>query len=97
MDTKTIMEVSNEEARLLGQMRSNPQFEEHLRGLLDCAMAEHLGQAGADEVEERAVKHSRGIGLAAIHGWARQTEEQGARQLLREEPSARLRKKKTRK
>jgi hypothetical protein len=60
-------------------------------------MAEHLGQAGADEVEERVVTHIRDMGLAALHGWARQTEEQCARQLQRDDPSARLRKKKARK
>jgi hypothetical protein len=91
------MEVSNEEARLLEQLRSNPQVEEHLHALLECAQAEHLGQAGADEVEERVVKHIKDIGLAAMHGWARQTEEQCARQVLRDEPGARLRKKKEKK
>jgi hypothetical protein len=94
METKQTMEVSRQEVRLLEQLRANPRMEQHLRSLLECAMAEHLGEAGADEVEERIVTHSRDIGLAALSGWAMQTEEDCARQLQRAEPLARRRSKK---
>jgi hypothetical protein len=94
MKTKNMMEVSNEEARLLEQLRANPQIGEHLRAVLQCAMSEHMGEAGADEAEERIVKHTKALGLAVLTGWARQADEQCARQLRLSEPDARQRAKK---
>jgi hypothetical protein len=94
METEDTMKVSKEEARLLEQLRTNPQLVEHLRAVLECAMAEHMGEAGADEAEERIVKHINGLGLAALTGWARQTEEHCAQELKRDEPRAHQRLKK---
>jgi hypothetical protein len=94
METKKTMEISNEEARLLEQLRANPRLEQPLRALLACAMAEHMGEAGADEAEERIAGHINALGLEALRGWAMQTEEQCAQELLRAEPKAHRRLKK---
>lgn len=72
----------------------NPRMEEPLRALLECAMAEHMGEAGADEAEAHVVRHMKALGLAALTGWACQAEQECTRSLMRDEPGARRRTKK---
>ncbi len=94
MDSKTIVEVSAGEAAMLTQLRASPELADRLQALLASARAEQLGEASADEAEERIVAQLRAFGKAAMNSWARQAEAVAVQRLQQRDPQLRPRSKK---
>lgn len=94
MEPKNLDELSKRERLLIEQLRSNAVLGEKLHALLASARAEQLGQASADEAEERIVGQLRALGQEAMQGWAHESEARIAGQMKALDATARVRTKK---
>lgn len=71
MDANNLNDLSVRERMLIEQVRAHPGLGEKLHALMASARGEQLGEASADEAEERIVEQMRALGLEALQGLER--------------------------
>lgn len=91
---RSTVEVTGEEARLLGHLRQHPQMMARVRSILEIAYDEAGPIRTADEVEAMLVEAVRQLGQTTMSQWAQGAEERVSQELRREDSTVRSRKKK---
>lgn len=82
------------EQRLLEALRERPELLARFEAILALTDSAEGPLRRADEIEDLLVDEVRRLGSQAMHQWAQGAEERAAHDLAREQPRARLRKKK---
>ena len=86
--------VSDQEMRLIEQLREQPEIQERLAGILAITRNEDGPLRSADEVEELLIAEMRRLGSVALHQWATRAEERVSAELKAADATVRSRKKK---
>ncbi|HEX3799925.1 MAG TPA: hypothetical protein VH413_14625 [Verrucomicrobiae bacterium] len=73
--------LSQQEARLIEQLRQRPEMMERLRSILEIASSMEGPLKTADEVEELLIQEMRRLGNATMNQWAVGAEERISREL----------------
>ena len=90
---KKPFKVTAKEQALLQALRDNPKLQESFESLLSSSNATEGELLSGDQVEEAVIKDVRGIGHAAMTRWATEAEGRLAKELKKENPQAKARKK----
>jgi uncharacterized protein with PhoU and TrkA domain len=86
--------LSQQEARLIEQLRQRPEMMERLRSILEIASSMEGPLKTADEVEELLIQEMRRLGNATMNQWAVGAEERISRELKSQDATVLSRKKK---
>jgi hypothetical protein len=86
--------LSQQEARLIEQLRQRPEMMERLRSILEIASSMEGPLKTADEVEELLIQEMRRLGNATMNQWAVGAEERISRELKSQAATVLSRKKK---
>ena len=86
--------LSQQEGRLIEQLRAHPEVLERFQSILEIAYNEDGPLKTADEVEELLIQELRRLGSSTMHQWANQAEERVSTELQREDSTVLSRKKK---
>jgi hypothetical protein len=87
-------ELSNQEQRLIQQLRKRPQLMERFKHILEIVSDTEGSIKTADEVEALLIEEMRRLGNATMQGWGEQVEQRLVEQLKQKDGSAVVRKKK---
>lgn len=87
-------ELSQEENRLVEQLRQQPELMVRVQSILKIARNEEGPLKTADEVEELLIEEMRQLGNLTLTHWAAQAEERVSTELKSQDPTVRGRKKK---
>jgi hypothetical protein len=87
-------EFSQQEARLIEQLRQHPEMMARVQSILEIASNTEGPLKTADEVEELLIQEMRQLGSATLHHWAVQAEERVSTELKQQDPTVLSRKKK---
>ncbi len=86
--------LSEQEIRLVEQLRQHPEIRERLESILEIARNEDGPLKSADEVEELLIAEMRRLGRVTMHQWAARAEERVSTELKDQDSTVRSRKKK---
>ena len=89
-----VQALTQEEIRLLEQLRQHPEIRDRVRRILEIAGSEEGPLKTADEVEALLIQEVRRLGNTTLHQWAIQAEERVSRELKGQDATVRSRKKK---
>jgi phosphoribosyl-dephospho-CoA transferase len=87
-------QLSQQERRLIEQLRQHPEMMERVQSLLEIARNAEGPLKTADEVEELLIEEMRRLGNATLSHWAIQAEERVSEELKSQDPTVLSRKKK---
>lgn len=86
--------LTEQEARLIEQLRRHPQMMEQVQSIMEIARNEDGPLKSADEVEAMLVEQMRQLGHTTMSQWATTAEERVSTELQSQDPTALSRKKK---
>ena len=86
--------LSEQEIRLIEQLRQHREIRERLESILEIARNEDGPLKSADEVEELLIAEMRRLGSVTMHQWAVRAEERVSAELKDQDSTVRSRKKK---
>jgi hypothetical protein len=89
-----VQALSQEEIRLLEQLRQHPEIRDRVRRILEIAGNEEGPLKTADEVEELLIEEMRRLGNVTMKQWATQAEDRVSTELKSQDSTVRSRKKK---
>jgi hypothetical protein len=89
-----VSSLTQEENRLIEQLRQHPEIRERVRSILEIAGNEEGPLKTADEVEELLVEEMRRLGNITMRQWASQAEERVSIEFKQQDSTVRSRKKK---
>jgi hypothetical protein len=92
--TAVYLELKPEEKQLIEQLREHPDLMARVQSLLTITRNAEGPLKTADEVEDLLIEEMRRLGSATMSHWASQAEERVSRELKRQDPTVRSRKKK---
>jgi hypothetical protein len=87
------IEFTQSESELIKQLREHPEIRIRVQSILEIARNAEGPLKTADEVEELVVAEMRRLGNLTLSQWAIQAEERVSRELKRQDPTVRSRKK----
>lgn len=77
------------------RLRKHPLLRERFETILDIAEGKDTGPDTADSVEEKAIEETRKLGQELMTEWANQKAEKEVQHYRRENPSAKVQKKRS--
>ena len=86
--------LNDQELQLIQRLREHPHMFERFRSILEITSTPEGTLKTAGEVEGRLVEETQRLGNAAMSSWATDAEMHVAQEFKKEEPSARVHKKK---
>lgn len=86
--------LSQEEIRLIEQLRQQPRMMERMQRILEIANSTEGPLKTADEIEELLIEEMRRLGNATMTEWGTQAEKRVGQELKAQEPGMLKRKKK---
>jgi hypothetical protein len=89
-----VQALTQEEIRLLEQLRQHPEIRDRVRRILEIAGNEEGPLKTADEVEELLMEEMRRLGNVTMKQWATQAEDRVSTELKSQDSTVRSRKKK---
>jgi hypothetical protein len=87
-------QFSQQEARLMEQLRQHPEIMARVQSILEIAHNQNGPLKTADEVEELLIEEMRRLGGVTLRHWAAQAQERVSTELQSQDPTVRSRKKK---
>jgi hypothetical protein len=87
-------ELSQQESKLIEQLRRHPEIMQRVQSILDIAQTSEGPLKTADQIEELLVQEMRRLGNATMREWATGAEERVSTELAKEDPTVLSRKKK---
>ena len=91
---RAVRELSQEEIRLIEQLRQQPRMMERMQRILEIANSTEGPLKTADEIEELLIEEMRRLGNATMTEWGTQAEKRVGQELKAQEPGMLKRKKK---
>jgi Lon protease-like protein len=85
--------LSEVDMQFLEKLRDHPHLYERLRSLVDLADSASHTLASADQVESELLEQIRRLGATTMASWAARAEESAVGEMLGDQPTARLKKK----
>lgn len=92
--TKGTVGLSQQETRLIEQLRRRPQMMERVQSILELASNAEGHLKTADEVEALLIQEMRRLGNTTMNQWAAGAEERVGRELKQQDATVLSRKKK---
>jgi hypothetical protein len=92
--TKGSVKLSEQERRLIEQLRQHPQMLERVQSILELASSVEGPLKTADEVEELLIQEMRRLGNATMNQWAAGAGDRVSRELKSQDATVLSRKKK---
>jgi hypothetical protein len=89
-----VQALTQQEIRLLEQLRQHPEIRDRVRRILEIAGNEEGPLKTADEVEELLMEEMRRLGNVTMKQWATQAEDRVSTELKSQDATVRSRKKK---
>jgi hypothetical protein len=86
--------LTQEENRLIEQLRQHPEIQERVRSILEIANNEEGPLKTADQVEALLIDEMRRLGNVTMRQWASQAEERVSTELKSQDSTVLSRKKK---
>ena len=87
-------QLSQQETRLIEQLRQHPEMMDRVQSILEIARNAEGPLKTADEVEELLIEEMRRLGNTTLSHWATQAEERVSAELKSQDPTVLSRKKK---
>ena len=90
----TTPRLTDQEKRLLEQLRAHPQMMERFESILALTDTTEGALKTADEVEEQLIEEVRLLGHTTLSQWAVRAEQRVSQEFKAQQPEGRSRKKK---